>query len=407
MPWLIGTALIHSLAATEKRDAFKNWTVLLAITAFALSLLGTFLVRSGVLTSVHAFATDPARGVFILIFLGLVIGGALGLYAWRGPRALDSTGHALTSRESFLLANSVLLSVATATVLLGTLYPLALDALSLGKISVGPPYFNAVFVPLMAPLLVLIGLGQEAHWRRDRIKRLLAAARWPALGALVFTLAAASMLGSGRRMMAAAGLLLAAWVIFNTMRALAGRLGARTHSARAVFHLPRAFLGQALAHIGFAVTVAGVALVSAQGQDKHVRMAAGDSAHLGGYEFRMGDTVRLDGPNYEATRVHFDVFHDGEQINALAAEKRVYTVRGMPMTEAGIDGALHRDLYVALGEPLPDGAWSVRLSVKPFVRCLWLGALLMALGGMLAVTDSRFRRTRRAAAPRAGAAQLR
>ncbi|MEQ8661811.1 MAG: cytochrome c-type biogenesis CcmF C-terminal domain-containing protein, partial [Gammaproteobacteria bacterium] len=378
----------------EKRDAFKSWTVLLAIAAFGLSLLGTFLVRSGVLTSVHAFATDPTRGVFILAFLGIVVGGALALYAWRGPGTLRGADYALTSREAFLLANSVLLSVATATVLLGTLYPLALDALGLGKISVGPPYFNAVFVPLMAPLLVLLGLGQEAHWKRDRLARLVRPLRYPLVGTLVFVTAAVLMLDPGHRIEAALGLALATWVIAATAGAIVARCRARQRPLVAMFALPPAFLGQCLAHVGFAVTVVGVTLVSLYGIDKHARMAVGDVAELGGVSFEMIGIRTVEGPNYTASAARFAVRRGDTRLTELEAEKRLYTVRGMPMTEAGIAPGLTRDLYVALGEPLEDGAWSVRLSVKPYVRWLWLGALLMAAGALLATRDPRFRRAR-------------
>ena len=392
MPWLVGTALIHSLAATEKRDVFKSWTVLLAIAAFGLSLLGTFLVRSGVLTSVHAFATDPARGVFILAFLGIIVGGALALYAWRGPGTLRGADYALTSRETFLLANSVLLSVATATVLLGTLYPLALDALGLGKISVGPPYFNAVFVPLMAPLLVLVGLGQEAHWRRDHLARLARPLRYPLIGTLVFVTGAVLMLDPGHRLEAWLGLALATWVVAATAGAVVARCRARRQPLTALFSLPPAFLGQCLAHVGFAVTVVGVTLVSLYGVDKHVRMGVGDVAELAGVQFEFVGSRELEGPNYTGTAARFAVRRDGVLLTELEAEKRLYTVRGMPMTEAGIAPGLTRDLYVALGESLEDGSWSVRLSAKPFVRWLWLGALLMASGALLATRDPRFRR---------------
>ena len=393
MPWLAGTALIHSLAATEKRDVFKSWTVLLAIAAFGLSLLGTFLVRSGVLTSVHAFATDPTRGVFILIFLGLVIGGALALYAWRGPRTLGGADFALTSRESFLLANSVVLSVVTATVLLGTLYPLLLDALGLGKISVGPPYFNSVFIPLMTPLLILLGIGPVVHWKRDHAARILSLLKIPALGAVALVAAAWGMLEPSGRVTAAFGLLLAAWVVSATLTGIVRRCRARRQPWLALLTLPAAFLGQSLAHIGFAVTVVGVTLVSLYDADKHLRMHIGDHAEVNGYHFKFSAAHDVEGPNYDATETRFIVSRNGAEISTLQPQKRIYRVRGMPMTEAGIDAGLTRDLYIALGEKLEDGAWSVRISVKPFVRWLWLGALLMAGGGLLAASDKRFRRS--------------
>ena len=395
MPWLLGTALLHSLAATEKRDVFKSWTVLLAIGTFALSLLGTFLVRSGVLTSVHAFATDPARGVFILVFLGIVIGGALTLYAWRGASMGPGGSHATTSRETFLLANSVLLTIATATVLLGTLYPLVLDALNLGKISVGPPYFNAVFVPLMTPLVILLGLGQHARWKQDELVPLLRSLRMPALTALAVTAGAAVMLTAVRTPRAACGLLLAAWVIASSVGGIVRRCRDRQSPWQALRHLPPAFVGQMLAHCGFAVTVIGVTLVSLNTVDLHTRMAPGEEATVAGYTFRFTGARPIEGPNYTGTEAAFAVSESGVAVATLTAQKRQYPVRGTAMTEAGIVAGLSRDLYVSLGEPLDGAAWSVRLSVKPFVRWLWLGAVLMAAGGVTAMFDPRFRRVAR------------
>ena len=395
MPWLLGTALIHSLAATEKRDVFKNWTVLLAISVFALSLLGTFLVRSGVLTSVHAFATDPARGVFILAFLGLVVGGALGLYAWRGPRSFASAGFSPSSRETFLLANSVLLSVATATVLLGTLYPLAIDALGLGKISVGPPYFNAVFIPIMAPLVCLLGVGQFAQWKRDSIARLLGHLKYPAFASAVIAVGAASMLGEVAGLEAALGILLAAWIVSTTVQGVARRCRARRQPFHALVHLPPSFIGQTLAHTGFAITIVGISMVSIFGVEKHIGMAPGDVVTLNRYAFRFAEARDIVGPNYSGTEATFEVSRDGVELTTLAAQKRLYTVRSATMTEAGIAPGLTRDLYVSLGEPLDGAAWSVRISVKPFVRWLWLGAICMGAGGFIAILDPRFRRLAR------------
>ncbi len=399
MPWLLGTALIHSLAATEKRDVFKSWTVLLAIGAFGLSLLGTFLVRSGVLTSVHAFASDPARGIFILAFLVLVIGGALLLYAWRGTSMGVSASHATTSRETFLLANSVLLTVACATVLLGTLYPLVLDALNMGKLSVGPPYFNNVFVPVMTPLVLLLGLGQHARWKQDRFATLCRELRMPLLGTVVLLGAAVAALSEARSPRAIFGLALAAWVIATTIGGVVQRCRQRDSAWHAFMNLPAAYLGQHLAHLGFAVTIIGVTLVSLNTVDLHTRMAPGDHAELGGYDFHFIAAVPLQGPNYDGTEAQFEVTRPGGKSIHLSAEKRNYQVRAMPMTEAGIDPGLTRDLYISLGEPLDKQAWSVRLSVKPFVRWLWLGAILMAAGGITAMLDGRFRRlaTRRVA----------
>jgi len=395
MPWLLGTALVHSLAATEKREVFKNWTVLLAIGAFGLSLLGTFLVRSGVLTSVHAFASDPARGVFILIFLAVIIGGALVLFAWRGPRVLESQSFDLHSRETFLLTNSALLAVATGTVLLGTLYPLALDALSLGKISVGPPYFNAVFVPIMAPILVLLGWGQIAHWNRDTAQR-IAQVLWPAgIAAVSISICVWVMLEGPHRLKAALGVLLGLWVTAATLVALYDRCRRYQQPWRALVTLPPAFKGQCLAHTGFAVTVIGIALVSMLSSESHVRLAPGDSLSVGQYEFRFERTRDVTGPNYTGTAAEFAVLLHGTQIAALHPEKRNYLTRKQSMTEAGIDAGFTRDLYVALGEPLDGGAWSVRVNIKPFVRWLWLGALMMAAGAAIAACDPRFRARKR------------
>ena len=392
MPWLLGTALIHSLSATEKRDVFKSWTVLLAIGTFALSLLGTFLVRSGVLTSVHAFASDPARGVFILAFLGLVIGTALTLYAWRGGTMGASSRYAPTSRETFLLANSVLLTVATATVLLGTLYPLVLDALDLGKISVGPPYFNAVFIPLMTPLVFLLGFGQHARWKQDRVAQMLPALRGPAYASLAVIGGALLMLPEARSARAVCGLLLAAWVVSTSVAGVVRRCRGRAAPWTALATLPASFIGQTVAHIGFACTVLGVTLVSLNSVDLHTRLAPGESARLAGFEFRLDELHPVEGPNYHGTGATFSVSREGKPLATVSAEKRNYRVRGMAMTEAGIAPGLARDLYVSLGEPLDGGAWSVRLSVKPFVRWLWLGALVMAAGGVIALSDRRFRR---------------
>ena len=392
MPWLLGTALIHSLAATEKRDVFKSWTVLLAIGAFGLSLLGTFLVRSGVLTSVHAFASDPARGVFILAFLVLVIGGALMLYAWRGASMGVSASYATTSRETFLLANSVMLTVACGTVLLGTLYPLVLDALNMGKLSVGPPYFNNVFVPVMTPLVVLLGLGQHARWKQDRFATLCRELRMPLLGTVLLFGAALAAMSEARSPRAAFGLALAAWVIVTSIGGVVQRCRQRHAPWRALLQLPAAYIGQHVAHLGFAVTIIGVTLVSLNTLDLHTRMAPGDRVELGGYSFHFTAAAPLKGPNYNGTEARFEVTRPGGAPLLLAAEKRNYQVRGMPMTEAGIDPGLTRDIYISLGEPLDKQAWSVRLSVKPFVRWLWLGAIFMAAGGVIAMCDGRFRR---------------
>jgi cytochrome c-type biogenesis protein CcmF len=400
MPWLTGTALIHSLAVTEKRGGFKAWTVLLAIVTFSLSLLGTFLVRSGVLTSVHAFATDPARGIFILAFLVLVIGASLALFAWRAPRVGPGGQFGLVSRESALLANNVLLLVAAATVMLGTLYPLFLDALGLGKISVGPPYFEAVFVPLMAPAVFLMGIGPLAKWKQATLPELAVRLRWAFAVALVTAALLPLVLGKWTPMIAF-GLLLALWLAFSGAANLWQRLtqlsmaGGGRPSAY-LKQLPRGYYGMLLAHFGVAVFIIGVTLVRGYETEKDVRMAAGDSVEVGGYRFRLDGLVGVKGPNYDATRGIVAVFKGERRIETMQPEKRIYHVQQMPMTEAAIDSGFTSDLYVSLGEPLGDGAWVVRVYHKPFVDWIWGGAFLMGLGGILAISDRRYRLARRA-----------
>ncbi|HKB74459.1 MAG TPA: heme lyase CcmF/NrfE family subunit [Burkholderiales bacterium] len=393
MPWLVGTALIHSLAVTEKRGAFRSWTVLLAILAFALSLLGTFLVRSGVLTSVHAFATDPARGIFILALLVVVIGGSLLLYVWRAPKIGLGGGFEPLSRESMLLANNVMFAAAAGSVLLGTLYPLALDASGLGKISVGPPYFETVFVPLMAPALFLMGVGPLARWKKASIPDLAARLRW----ALAASLAAGLVLpfAMGRwSALAAFGLLLAAWVAASGVVQLCEKIGNAANGASAWARLrntPRATYGMLLAHFGVAVFVAGVTLVKGYDSEKDVRMEPGDTAELGGYTFRLDGVRDVQGPNYVAARAQIQVSREGRAVTTLYPEKRIYTVQNMPMTEAAIDPGFTRDLYVSLGDSVSATAWIVRVQHKPFIDWIWGGCLLMALGGVLAASDRRYR----------------
>jgi len=398
MPWLAGTALIHSLAVTEKRGGFKMWTVLLAILAFSLSLLGTFLVRSGVLSSVHAFATDPARGIFILSFLGIVIGGALLLFAWRGPRVGLGGSFDVVSRESMLLANNVLLMVATAAVLLGTLYPLVLDALNLGKISVGPAYFNAVFVPLMAPALFLMGVGPIAKWKQASLPALAVQLRWAAAVSVVTALVAPFAMGRFTPLVGF-GLLMAAWIVSTTVYTLYQRVQGQPLS----LWWPRLrtqtgnWYGMLLAHAGVAVFIVGVTLVGGYETEQDLRMEVGSSASAGGYDFRLERLQEVPGPNYRAVRATFTVSRDGRVVEQLFPEKRIYQVSRMPMTEVAIDRGVTRDLYVSMGEPLDEGrAWTVRLYVKPFVNWIWGGCVLMAMGGLLAVADRRYRLRRSA-----------
>jgi cytochrome c-type biogenesis protein CcmF len=384
MPWLVGTALIHSLAVTEKRGLLKSWTVLLAILAFALSLLGTFLVRSGVLVSVHAFASDPARGIFILAFLATIVGGALTLYAWRGPKLAAEGELRLFSRDGLLLLNNVFLVAAAAMVLTGTLYPLILDALNLGKISVGPPYFNSMFVILMAPLLLLVGLAMVAPWKRARADEVLKRLRVPAAIALC-ALAAPWLLEHRGTVLACTGAMLATWIIGTTLLEPIRRL-------RAGAGLPRGVIGMTLAHIGLGVWALGVSFVSSFSDERDVRLAPGASATLGGYEFTLGSVQRDQGPNYDADRASVSVRRDGAAVAELAPEKRLYHSQGQVQTESAVEHNLRRDLYVSLGEPVgTSGEWTVRLYYKPMMRLVWLGGVLMFLGGLLAATDRRYR----------------
>jgi cytochrome c-type biogenesis protein CcmF len=404
MPWLVGTALIHSLAVTEKRGAFKSWTVLLAIMAFSLSLLGTFLVRSGVLSSVHAFATDPKRGLFILAFLAIVIGGSLVLYAWRAPTVGLGARFSAISRESALLGNNVMLVVAMATVLLGTLYPLVLDALGLGKISVGPPYFETVFVPIMTPVVLLMGIGPLARWREATVPDLAKRMRWAL--ALTVPAALATAWAAGRvSAMATFGFALAWWIVlsvgtdlFERLKVGAGLGGSALSRLR---QLPRAMMGMMLAHLGVAAFAFGVSMVKTYEVERDLKMDVGDTTEIAGYVFTYRGVRELQGPNYVAAQGQIDVTRGDKPVTTLKPEKRVYRVQQNPMTEAAIDTGFTRDLYVSLGEPAGGNAWIVRVYYKPFVDWIWGGCVLMALGGLLAATDRRYRATRRATAAEA------
>ncbi|MFI4904167.1 MAG: heme lyase CcmF/NrfE family subunit [Burkholderiales bacterium] len=393
MPWLVGTALIHSLAVTEKRGTFRSWTVLLAIVAFSLSLLGTFLVRSGVLTSVHAFATDPARGVYVLAFLVVVVGGSLALFAWRAGAVGGGAGFAPVSRESMLLANNILLVVAMASVLLGTLYPLILDTLDAGKISVGPPYFQAVFVPVMAPLVFLMGLGPVAAWRKAELPALWTRVRWAFGVALVTALVLPLTLGSWSPLVAFA-LFLVLWIVATTVAMIVQRLrGAPQQGLRAKLAAnSAAWYGMLVAHLGIAVFIVGVTLVKHYETERDVRMDVGQAVALGGYAFTFRGVVPAPGPNYRALVGTVDVARDGKPVRTLHPEKRIYDASGQTMTEAAIATRVGGDLYVSLGEPVSDsGAWGVRVYIKPFVDWIWAGAFIMALGGFIAIGDRRYR----------------
>ena len=382
IPWLVGTALLHSLAVTEKRGGFKSWTVLLAITAFSLSLLGTFLVRSGVLTSVHAFATDPRRGVFILVFLVLVVGSSLALYAWRAPKSTMGGKFSLSSRETLILLGNVFLVVSAGSVLLGTLYPLLIDALHLGKISVGPPYFNSVFVPIMIPLLVLMGIGPWTNWKNTNLIAVIKRLWLAGLVALLAGISIPLMMGEFT-WLAGMGFLLAFWVITSGCLQLVrqAKVGKPT----------RSFIGMQLAHLGIAVFVIGVTMVGAYQEEKDVRMLAGETVSVGGYQIQLQSVNKVPGPNYEAMRGTFLLSKNGQLEATMYPEKRSYFSSTMPMTEAAINASLTRDIYVSLGEELGDTSWAVRVYYKPFVDWIWGGCLLMALGGIFAISDKRYR----------------
>jgi cytochrome c-type biogenesis protein CcmF len=391
MPWLVGTALIHSLAVTEKRGAFKSWTVLLAIFAFSLSLLGTFLVRSGVLTSVHAFATDPKRGIFILAFLAIVIGGSLALFAVRAPKVGLGGRIGLVSREAALLGNNVLLMAAMGSVLLGTLYPLFLDALSLGKISVGPPYFDSVFAPLMTPVVFLMGVGPLARWKEASLPELAVRLRWAAAVSLASAIVVPLIAGEWTALKSF-GYLLAFWIFASTTVSVWDRVGRGAGGVWArLRQQPRAYWGMVLAHVGVGVFIVGVTTVKSYEVERDVRMEVGDTVAVGGYTFTFQGATQATGPNYRASRGTVEVSRGGKIIETLHPEKRIYNAQQMPMTEAAIDTGPFGDLYVSLGEPVANGAWSVRVYYKPFVTWIWGGCILMALGGLLALLDRRYR----------------
>lgn len=392
MPWLVGTALVHSLAVTEKRGVFKSWTVLLAIFAFSLSLLGTFLVRSGVLTSVHAFATDPERGYFILALLAVTIGGSLLLYAIKARDVKSESSFSLISRESFLLVNNVFLIVITMMVLLGTLYPLLVDALGKGKISVGPPYFNALFVPLVCALVVVMGWGTASRWKHSDGKLLVR----KLAGLFVVSIIAAVLLDwalNGQLdFPTILGLSCVVWILLTTLSDLLSRLKHRGEWLSGLKGLSRSYVGMQLAHLGVAVMIVGATMVSIYNEERDLRMSPGDSLTFLDYKFIFDGAEVAEGPNYRSDVGHIKVFQDGELYTTLYPEKRFYHARGNVMTEAAIDPGLFRDLYVAMGEELGEGAWAIRVHYKPFIRWLWLGGLMMMFGGFLAASDPRYRK---------------
>ncbi|MFO1271924.1 MAG: heme lyase CcmF/NrfE family subunit [Rubrivivax sp.] len=401
MPWLVGTALIHSLAVTEKRGSFKVWTVLLAIMAFSLSLLGTFLVRSGVLSSVHAFATDPRRGLFILAFLVIVIGSSLALFSWRAPKVGLGQRFGLLSRESMLLVNNMMLAVACAAVLLGTLYPLFLDAMHLGKISVGPPYFDTVFGLLMVPLVLVMGLGPLTRWKQDEPGVLVRRIRFALPLALAAALGVGALYGHVS-FVATGGLLMAFWIVATLAVDLKERLlpagGTLSQLPDRARKLPRAMVGMMAAHLGVACFALGVTMVKTFETERDVKMGPGDQTEIAGYVFRMQNLKELQGPNYVAMQGTIEVSRDGRTLATLRPEKRIYRVQQNPMTEAAVDSNPLRDLYVSMGEQLPGGAWVVRVQYKPFIVWIWGGCLVMMFGGLLAASDRRYRAPQGAAA---------
>jgi cytochrome c-type biogenesis protein CcmF len=391
MPWLVGTALMHSLAVTEKRGAFKGWTVLLAIIAFTLSLLGTFLVRSGVLTSVHAFASDPLRGQFVLGLLGIAVICSLVIYAWRAPELQSVSSHRLWSRESMLLANNVILVVSWVTVMIGTLYPLVLDFIGAGKLSIGPPYFNAVFSPLMAILALVLGMGVLSHWKNTPTRKVVEDLRILAIVSvtvsLLLTLLSGLQFGAGTWF----AIFLGSWIvvacILDAFRRAAGRTGSLVNKLA----LGRSYYAMQLGHIGFAMMIIGATVVTLHSVERDIRLAEGQSAELGDYTLVFDKSGKIHGPNYTSDAVLISIYKGESLVTTLRPEKRVYFSQANPMTEAGIDAGFFRDLYVALGEPLADGAWAMRLQYKPLIRWIWLGAILMTLGGFLAIFDKRYR----------------
>lgn len=397
MPWLVGTALVHSAAATEKRGVFRSWTLLLAIFTFSLSLLGTFLVRSGILTSVHAFASDPERGIYILSFLFVVIGGSLLLFALRGPQMNSSSEYSGLSRETMLLVNNVLLVSSMSMILIGTLYPLFADVMGLGKISVGPPYFDFFFIPITGLLMLFLGFAGFTRWRSTDRSMLFQKGIFPSilsvlLAILLPALEPDELSWDTYSWTAVMTLFLVFWVVSMSLEDLLTKWGGRRSNLRG---LSGSYWGMLTAHIGLAVCALGVGLSTSYDLQRDVRMIPGDSVELGEYRFTFNGVKPADGPNFSAYRGQINVSQHDQQIAILWPEKRNYEAAGQVMTEAAIDGKLQRDIYVSLGEPIGSDAWAIRVQVKPFVRCIWLGALMIALGGLISAFDKRYRRKKR------------
>lgn len=390
LPWLVGTALIHSLAVTEKRGLFRSWTIMLSLIAFSLSLLGTFLVRSGVLTSVHAFASDPKRGVFILLFLAVVVGSSLLLFAARAGKVRSGGSFALVSRETFLLVNNVLLTTAAAAVLLGTIYPLIIDGLNLGKLSVGPPYFNSVFTPIMLPVLFFMVVGSFARWKSDSVAELTKKLR-PVMGVAALLGCGATWLAGHWSSLVALGLTLAIWIVLASLLQIYRQFKDTVNWKST----PISFWGMHVAHIGIAICVVGITMVKGYETEKDVRMAVGDNVEVGGYSFKLMSIGERAGPNYNADVGTIEVTKNNQPVTTLHPEKRTYFSSTMPMTEAAIDSGFTRDIYVSLGEKLESTgqpAWAVRVYHKPFVPWIWVGCMFMALGGAMAALDKRYRK---------------
>ncbi|WP_346795614.1 heme lyase CcmF/NrfE family subunit [Halomonas sp. Bachu 37] len=406
LPWLTGTALIHSLAVTEKRGSFKSWTVLLAISTFSLSLMGTFLVRSGVLTSVHAFANDPSRGFFILMLLAITVTLSLLVFAFRAPRVSQKVGFSWLSRDSLLLINNILLVIMTVTVLLGTVYPLILDSLGLGKISVGPPYFNTLFVPLTVVMCIFMGVGPTARWKRMSFDVVVKQLWLAGAAALVIGIVAPLIYGGSWDLWVSLGLVSALWIVLPMVRDVFAKTRHAGSLGSGLRKLSLAYWGMVLGHLGIAVTIVGVTMVSNYNIERNVRMAPGDTVEVAGYQFTMQQLSSRRGPNFLADTAELQVRRgdDGRSFQ-MNPEKRLYLATGMPMSQVALRPGLFRDLYVAMGEDLDDGSWAMRIQYKPFVRWLWLGALLMAAGGVLAVADKRYRRVRAKEAARPAAAR--
>ncbi|MCM2679003.1 heme lyase CcmF/NrfE family subunit [Echinimonas agarilytica] len=395
MPWLAGTALIHSLAVCEKRGVFKLWTVLLALSAFSLSLLGTFLVRSGVLVSVHAFASDPSRGLFILAFLFIVIGGSLSLFAWRGAAIKSRGKYEVVSRETMLIGNNLLLVTSTLVVLIGTIWPLIHKELGWGTISVGPPFFNLLFSILIVPFVFLLGVGPLSRWRRQSGSQLRNRLLFAGGLSVTAGLGLNAMFGRVEEFHAALGIILGLWVVICTIQELLTHQKGNMSLFKALSKLTRSHWAMVIGHLGFAVSIVGIALTSAYTTEHDVRMQPGDVEPMASYTVRFDETYELDGPNYRGTAGEFSVFDGDRLVTTLHAEKRQYLASGSIMTEAAIDAGLFRDLFIALGEPLGGDAWAVRLHYKPFIRWIWLGALIMSFAGCLAIADKRYRLARR------------